>query len=89
MTARWCTHGCAIPHREDCRTCFGFGVYVVTLERRRTLVPVVASEAHGDTAPRGTVYVCPECDGGRQNVPWARGTDVAPPLAHDEGAPPA
>jgi hypothetical protein len=72
-----CTR-CAIAHREDCRTCLGWGVYVATVDGRRTLVPVTAAEAHGFHAPAGTVYACPECDGGRENMPAARAAASLP-----------
>lgn len=81
---RWCT-SCAIPHREDCRTCLGFGVYVATVDGRDRLVPVSASQAHGDEPASGTVWACPECDGGRTNVAAARAVSALP---RTEPAPP-
>lgn len=77
MTGRWC-HACTIPHRMDCRTCFGFGVSVATVDGRRMLVPVSADAAHGCGKPGGTVYACPECDGGRTNVHTARALGALP-----------
>jgi hypothetical protein len=79
MSAGRVCRRCAIPHRDDCRTCLGWGVYVAAVDGRRRLVPVSASEAHGDVPARGLVYPCPECDGGHTNVPGARAVQALPP----------
>ena len=51
---------CAIPHFENCGSCFGFGVYSVP-DRPGEVFPVAASEAIETKQFRGVVQVCPEC----------------------------
>ncbi len=56
----WCAT-CAIPHVDNCRECYGFGLYV-TSDESIPSIPVSASDAMGHTLRYPTAK-CPMCGG--------------------------
>lgn len=87
---RLCTvTGCTAPkHYENCRSCFGFGVYEDDGKHHAT--PVSASEATGDSPKLRAAIVCPECGSTAAGAPsgnlddgWTAGSILRLPPIHD------
>jgi len=60
---RICTK-CEVPHYENCKTCFGFGVYKIN----DCLYPIITSEAI-DNNYNYTPLPCPECGSTTKGIP--------------------